>query len=217
MTRRSKYGRLLRGRFVTRVGPALALAATAAAITGGGGSSVAGGSEPEASYAVLEEEAGPTGLQIGPPAPGPAGPGETPVPTLPETAPEGAGNWPVASSVRRLETGSTGMSAWIARSSEGGVCVLFYDGTPVEGVAALDVGCSTEEGLDRGASIEVSEIPGQPGEVIAVGVVPDGVTSVSEVLADESTATSPVSGNAWIRVGTEPAAPGEIPNETRGS
>ena len=212
MTRRSTQGRRLRGRLARRVVPALGLATAAAAIAAAGGSSAAAGPEAPASYKALEAPAGPTGLRLGPPAPA----GEAPVPTFPASPPAGAADWPVASSVRRLELGEPGMSAWIARSSQGGVCVLFYDGTPVNGVAAVYAGCSTAEATNRGAAVEIAEIPGQPGEVIAAGVVPDGVSSVSEAMADGSTATSTVSGNAWVRIGQQPAAPGAQPIETTG-
>jgi hypothetical protein len=138
-------------------------------------------------------------------------------PTWPAQPPqEAAGRWPVTSSIRRLSLSVPGLSAWIARSGEGGICVLLYDGVPVEGAGAVDMGCSTPEGLARGASVEVSEIPGMPGKVIAAGVVPDGVTSVSATMADGSTETTPVSGNAWARVSDEPAAAGQQTTETIG-
>ncbi len=133
-------------------------------------------------------------------------------PSFPAQPPAGSSGWPVASTIRRLSLTAPGLSAWIARSSEGGICVLLYDGQPVHGVAALDIGCSTPEGLTRGAEVEVSEIPGLPGETIAAGVVPDGVSSVSQTMADGSTARSTVSGNAWARISAVPAAPGEQPN-----
>ena len=215
MTRRSTQGRRLRGRILRRVGPALGVATTAAAIAAAVGSSAAAGPEPQATYAALEAPGGPTGLRLG--SPSPTGTtGEPPVPTFPASPPAGAGDWPIASSVRRLELAEPGLSGWIALSSQGGVCVLLYGGTPVEGVAAVYAGCSTAEGRARGAAVEVAEIPGRPGEVIAAGVVPDGVSSVSEVLADGSTATSTVSGNAWVRVGHEAAAPGAELTETKG-
>jgi hypothetical protein len=122
----------------------------------------------------------------------------------------------VSSSIRRLSLSVPGLSAWIARSGEGGICVLVYDGVPVEGASAVDMGCSTPEGIARGASVEVSEIPGMPGKVIAAGVAPDGVTSVTTTMADGSTETSPVSDNAWARVGDEPAAAGQQSTETIG-
>jgi hypothetical protein len=78
------------------------------------------------------------------------------------------------------------------------------------------MGCSTTEGFARGASAEVSDIPGMPGKVIAVGVVPDGVTSVTTTMVDGSTQTVPVNGNAWARVGDQPAAAGGQSTETIG-
>ena len=196
-----------------RAAPLLAAAAAAGLlVTGGGSAGASGGAAPV--YSALASE-GPTGLTLV------SGhhlhmAGEAAAPSFPAQPPAGAENWPVASSIRRLALSDSSMSAWIARSSEGGVCVLVYDGVPVDGVAAVYAGCSSAEALTRGASVEIDEIPGMPGETIAAGVVPDGVTGVSERLADGSTATSAVSGNAWLRVGSEPAAPDEQPTEITG-
>lgn len=133
-------------------------------------------------------------------------------PTFPAEAPEPADqNWPVVSSIRRLHLETPGLSAWIARSAAGGVCVLLYDGVSVNGVSAVDLGCSSPAQLEDGASVEVSEIPGEPGEVIAAGVVPDGVTAVSQSMADGSTSTTAVVGDAWARVGDVAAAPEQQP------
>ena len=93
---------------------------------------------------------------------------------------------------------------------------MLYDGQRVDGVAAVDVSCSSPEGFGDGASIEVSEIPGMPGRVIEAGVVPDGVTRVRTALADGSSATSTVSGNAWTRSSSEPPAPGSEPTAITG-
>jgi hypothetical protein len=189
-------------------------AALATALLAGGGARAGASGASAPSYAALESTA-PSRLplveshrqrQAGDPV----------GPTFPAQPPEGATGWPVASSIRRLSLSEPGLSAWIARAADGGVCVLLYDGHPVEGVSALDVGCSPPEGVSRGASVEVSEIPGMPGKTIAAGVVPDGVTSVSEVMADGSTETSPVSGNAWARIADQPAGAGEQPTENRG-
>jgi hypothetical protein len=108
-----------------------------------------------------------------------------------------------------------GVSAWIARSQEGGVCVLVYEGQ-VEGVGSVGATCSTREGVADGASLVVTEMPGRPGRVLEAGVVPDGVTAVKTTLADGTTATSSVSDNAWARSGSEPAASGSEPTATRG-
>jgi hypothetical protein len=101
-----------------------------------------------------------------------------------------------------------GLSGWIASSIEGGICVLLYDGAPVGGVKAVYSGCSAEARLDRGASVEVSDIPGMPGRYLAAGVVPNGVSEVRFTMADGSTYTAPVKDNAWVRDTNQPAASG---------
>jgi hypothetical protein len=203
-----------RRRLLLRAGPPLAGAGLAAALLAGGGASAGASTAPAPSYAALASTA-PSGLPLVEShherrAGDPVGP------TFPAQPPEGATGWPVASSIRRLSLSEPGLTAWIARAADGGVCVLLYDGEPVEGVSAIDMGCSAPDGVARGAAVEVSEIPGMPGKTIAAGVVPDGVTSVSEVMADGSTATSAVSGNAWARIADQPAAAGEQPTENRG-
>lgn len=138
-------------------------------------------------------------------------------PTWPIEAPEGAGvDWPLASSIRKVSPGVQGVSVWIASSIAGGICVLLYDGAPVNGVSAVSAGCSTSEHVDNGATIEVSEVPGQPGKVYAAGVVPNGVTSVQSKMADGSTYTAPVSDNAWARVTDVPAESGQVPTQITG-
>lgn len=143
-------------------------------------------------------------------------PGSPTGPTWPASPPAGAQTWPVAATIRRLSLPTPGLSGWIARDSAGGVCILLYDGIAVQGVAAVYMGCSADGRTDRGASVEVSEIPGRPGEVIAAGVVPDGVSEVSTLLADGEASSLQVSDNAWSRIGDEPAAAGAETTETRG-
>jgi hypothetical protein len=109
-----------------------------------------------------------------------------------------------------------GVSAWIARSQAGGVCVLFYDGREVRGVGAVGATCSTPEDAGAGASLAIDEIPDEPGRVLEAGVEPDGVTGVRTTLADGSTATTSVTGNAWVRSGGESAAPGSEPTPITG-
>lgn len=213
MALRPRRGRLPRRRFL--LGATVPLAAVGLAAALGGGQASAGTSAAQApSFAALASTA-PSGLplvtshRLGS-ASDPSGP------TFPVEPPEGATDWPVAETIRSLSLGTPGLSAWIARSSEGGICVLLYDGAPVEGVSALDVGCSAPESAARGASVEVSDVPGMGGKVIAAGVVPDGVSAVSERMADGTTVTSQVSGNAWSRIGDQAAAAGEQPNEITG-
>jgi hypothetical protein len=138
-------------------------------------------------------------------------------PTWPIEAPEGAGTeWPLASSIRKVSPGVQGISVWIAKSIAGGICVLLYDGTPVDGVSAVAASCSTSEQVDKGATVELSEVPGQPGKVYAAGVVPDGVSSVQSKMSDGSTYTAQVADNSWARVTDVPAESGQTPTQTIG-
>ncbi|HXB15112.1 MAG TPA: hypothetical protein VNV44_05140 [Solirubrobacteraceae bacterium] len=209
-----------------RPGPRRRSLLWAAALVAAGGLATAlarGGAPAEAtpaqppSYAALAAGGeGASGLTIVDGSAPRATPGNA-GPTWPAVPPEGSGgSWPLTSSIRRLKLAVPGLSAWIARSAAGGVCVLLYDGKPVEGVNAVDLACSTPAGFGAGASLEVSEIPGMPGRVIEAGVEPDGVSAVSTPLADGTTAVSPVSGNAWARSGTEPPAPGAEPTAITG-
>jgi hypothetical protein len=196
------------------VAPALAAAGLAVASLAGGGAPARATPEAPPSYAALAAPAEPTGLALVDPhaAEAPATGG----PTWPASPPVGTGgSWPVTATIRRLKM--SGVQAWIARSAAGGVCLMLYDGRRVEGVAAVDVSCSSAEAFGDGASIEVAEIPGMPGRVIEAGVVPDGVTAVRTALADGTSATTAVTGNAWTRSGSEPPAPGSEPTAiTRG-
>lgn len=203
--------RLLRRRKYL-VGGMIGVIASAVALllSGGGTAATANPSSAAPTYSALAS-AEPSGLPLvsshhAREAGDPVGP------TFPAQPPElGDQNWPVTSSIRPLHLQTPGISAWIARSASGGVCVLLYDGVSVGGVSPVDVGCSSSGQLEDGASLEVSEIPGEPGKVISVGVVPDGVGSVAETMADGSTSTTPVVDNAWARVGDEVAAPGQVP------
>ncbi len=203
-----------RRRLLLGAGPPLAAAGIAAGLLAVGGTSAGASNAAAPVYSALAGNA-PSGLALVE-SHRPSGAGEPPGPTFPAQPPEGASGWPVASSIRRLSIGEPGLSAWIARADGGGICVLLYDGRSAEGVSAIDMGCSPAASAGRGASVEVSDIPGMPGRVIAAGVVPDGVTAVSEVMADGSTATSAVSGNAWARIAEQAAATGEEPNEITG-
>jgi len=197
------------------VAPALLAVGFAVASLAGGGAPAAAAPAAPPAYGALEGPAEPTGLTLVDPHSG--GPSPTGGPTWPASPPPSTGgSWPVTSSIRRLKPATSGLQAWIARSAAGGVCVMLYDGQRVEGVAAVDMSCSTPEGFGGGASIEVSEIPGMPGRVIESGVVPDGVTAMRIPLADGSSTTQTVSGNAWARSGSEPPAPGSEPTAITG-
>jgi hypothetical protein len=193
---------------------AAAAATTALLLGGAGAAATASAGSPATSYAALSGTE-PTELPLVDSVPGPGEPHPS-GPTWPAQTPEGATNWPIAASIRKIPLSTPGLSGWIASSTAGGVCVLLYDGAPVKGIAAVNFGCSTAAQVDRGATVEVSEIPGQPGKVISAGVVPDGVTSVSSTMADGSTDTVGVQGNAWSRVTDQPAAAGQETTETTG-
>jgi hypothetical protein len=215
MSERPHFGWYSVRRLLVRAAaPLMGLAGALVLLGGGGAPATATPATGGVSYTALASSE-PTGLPLVE-SHSPASPSAPSGPTWPAQPPhEAVGRWPVTSSIRRLSLSVPGLSAWIARSGEGGICVLLYDGVPVEGASAVDMGCSSPEGFARGASVEVSEIPGMPGKVIAAGVVPDGVTSVTTTMADGSTVTSPVKGNAWARVGEEPAA-SQQPTETIG-
>ena len=106
------------------MGPAAAL------LAGGGGDAVAG-TAPAPQYAALASTE-PSGLPLVDPHRTRTA-GEPVGPTFPAQAPEGATDWPVAESIRRVALDQPDLQAWIARASAGGVCVLLYDGAPVHG------------------------------------------------------------------------------------
>lgn len=195
-----------------RVAAPAAAAAAAAALLSGGGATAGAASEPTPGYAALAGTE-PTGLPLvvqgSAPVAGPSWPANPPAVTA-------GGSWPATSSIRRLKVAVPGASAWIARSAAGGICALLYDGRTVEGVGSVGATCSTPAGFGAGASLEITEIPGQPGRVLEAGVEPDGVTAVSTTLADGSVVTTPVEGNVWARSSNEPSAPGSEPIATRG-
>ena len=121
-------------------------------------------------------------------------------PTWPLQAPPGShGGWPLAESIRKLEIGAPNMTAWIAKSVGGGICVLLWAHQPAGATPSIGASCSseTEEGLEHGATAQVSDIPGEPGRVYVAGVVPSTVGSVTATLADGSSKTVTVDGNAW--------------------
>lgn len=196
---------------------AAAVAAAAFLLLGAGHGTSARASSvttAQASYAALASQQ-PSGLPLvtsHEPEPGVA-----PHPTWPAQAPEGAsGHWPDSSTIRPLKLSVPGLSAWIAASLEGGICMLLYDGEPVGGNAAVYSSCSAEGSLANGAGLHIESIPGKPGIVIDAGVVPNGVTSVTAQLADGKTETLAVNGNAWARESEEPMVPGQRPAWTTG-
>jgi hypothetical protein len=216
MSERPRFGWYsVRRLLVGAAAPLMALAGVLVLLDGGGAPATASSTATGVSYTALSSSE-PTGLPLVE-SHQPVSSSNPSGPTWPAQPPqEAAGRWPVTSTIRKLSLSVPGLSAWIARSGEGGVCVLLYDGVPVAGASAVYMGCSTPEGFARGASAEVSEIPGMPGKVIAAGVVPDGVTAVTTTMADGSTETTQVKGNAWARVGDQAAAAGRQSTETIG-
>lgn len=121
-------------------------------------------------------------------------------PTWPLTAPEGAqSSWPMAESIRPLHTDTPDATAWIAKSLGGGVCVLLWAHQPAGDTPSVGYSCSeeTEEGLRRGATTQVSGIPGEPGRVYVAGVVPSTVSAVTVTLSDGGSRTVPVKEGGW--------------------
>lgn len=120
-------------------------------------------------------------------------------PTWPVSPPEGSQSWPLAESIRKLDLQSPNMTAWIAKSQNGGICVLLWAHQPAGGVPSIGASCSgeSEEDVQGGATAQVSEIPGEPGVVYVAGVVPSTVSAVAVTQVDGSTETIAVKGNAW--------------------
>jgi hypothetical protein len=120
-------------------------------------------------------------------------------PTWPMEAPDGIqGGWPVAASIRAVSVDVPNVSAWIAKSTGGGICVLLWPHQPAGGVPGVGYSCSTSsEDLSQGATTQLSQLPDSPGKVYVAGVVPSGVESMKVTLADGTTTTVGVSDNAW--------------------
>jgi hypothetical protein len=122
-------------------------------------------------------------------------------PTWPLQAPEGSlsSNWPLAESIRKLNVQSPNMTAWIAKSLGGGVCVLLWVHQPTGDIPSIGSSCSgeTEADVNAGATTQISEIPGEHGTVFVAGVVPSTVAAVTATMADGTTKTVTVAENAW--------------------
>ncbi|HEU0251173.1 MAG TPA: hypothetical protein VFR48_10655 [Solirubrobacteraceae bacterium] len=122
-------------------------------------------------------------------------------PTWPLQAPEGSlsSAWPLAESIRKLNIQSPNMTAWIAKSVGGGVCVLLWAHQPTGDTPSIGSSCSgeTEVDVNAGATTQISEIPAEHGIVFVAGVVPSTVAAVIATMADGTTKTVTVSENAW--------------------
>ncbi len=125
-------------------------------------------------------------------------PGDPIVPTFPATLSSGfGGNVPVPSTIRKVTVGLSDITAWISKSSEGGICVLATDNKVVDHNIGVSFSCAKASQLGQGAAVEISEIPGEPGRTVAVGVAPDDKSTVSDTLPTGAVKTVTVSGNAW--------------------
>jgi hypothetical protein len=87
---------------------------------------------------------------------------------------------------------------WIAKSTDGGVCVLVSPHKTVEGPPAIGISCSEASNLSEGASGEVSSAA-EPGRVVIAGVAPNGVQQVvhASPLSGGAAKKLTVSDNAW--------------------
>lgn len=116
-------------------------------------------------------------------------PSEAVGPGYPAVAP--GPKWPTPSAIRKIPVSVPGVSLWIAKTAEGGVCAMSY----LAGNAGMGVSCTKSEGgLANGAG---GELTTASGAILYAGVVPSGVSSVNEKLPDGSTVTIPVTDNGW--------------------
>ncbi len=148
-----------------------------------------------ASYPALNSDA-PVGLQF--------------VATLPDHPSEGGApaypaaglgpKWPVPSTIRKIPVSVPGVSLWIARTAEGGICSISY----LAGDPGLGTSCTkSEEGLASGAGGSLTTASGDA--TLYAGVAPDGVSSVQEKMPDGSTVSIPVTDNGYVYVYHPPA------------
>jgi hypothetical protein len=148
-----------------------------------------------ASYPALSSDA-PVGLQFV--ATLPDHPTESGTPVYPAA---GLGpKWPEPSTIRKIPVSVPGVSLWIARTAEGGICAI----SSLAGSLGRGTSCTkSEEGLASGAGGSLSTASG--GATLYAGVAPDGVSSVQEKMPDGSTVSIPVSDNGYAYVYHQPA------------
>ena len=150
---------------------------------------------PNEAYPALNSTA-PTGLPLLSVAAKPWRAGDSTEPAYPAEVPAGQPNAPIPSSIRRVSVPLSTVSVWIAKSTEGGVCVLASPHKTVDGPPALAVGCSEAANREEGATDEVTS-DAEPGRVVMAGVVPSGVSQVTRTLASGAVVKIAVSDNAW--------------------
>ncbi len=136
----------------------------------------------------------------------PAGPA---FPMNPPSDAELAAEYPVASSIRPITTSLSGIRAWVAQSYSGGICVLAWDG---QAGAAVAFSCSSAANRERGATVEMIEMPAFPGATLLVGVVPSAVKAVDVATSNDGTHSIVVHQNAWALL-TSPAE-GHVVSQT---
>jgi hypothetical protein len=181
-------------RAIAVVGVIGSLIVLIALLASGGRSATAAEPVSYSAYPALDAT-GPTGLDL---VASTASPNAAPGPSWQIEDPSGGlqGGWPIASSIRRLDVSVPGVEGWIAKSVGGGLCVLASSVQSANpGVGAS---CAPDSrNLATGSSVELSELAGLPGTVIAVGAVPSTVSSVEVEFKDGSKRRVAVSDNAW--------------------
>jgi hypothetical protein len=116
-------------------------------------------------------------------------------PVFPTNPPGGmASHGPLLASIRRLPLSLPNVSAWIAKSADGGICVLASRHEPVKGTYPLGISCAPAALSESGVT---SEMEADGRKTVTVGVVPDDVSSVQVAFTDGSKETVQVSRNAW--------------------
>lgn len=118
-------------------------------------------------------------------------------PTFPASPTAGlASHGPVVDSIRKLPIGLPDVSAWIAKSAEGGICVLASRHQPVaKGAYGVGMSCVPAALLESGTVLELQSDGSDVGTI--VGVVPDNVSAVQVTLSNGASETVPAAGNAW--------------------
>jgi len=175
----------------------LAVAAALVAPLSNSVGAIASASAPKAplhaTYSALSAT-GPTGLPV-------VAPGSPAAATLGAKGPTFAAtpassNGPEAGSIRSLPVSTSTMSAWIATSASGGVCVLASPHQPVKpGIYGVGASCGTAATHDSGATLEFE--PPSGNRVMIAGVVPDDVSAVVVTLTDGESRAIPVASDAW--------------------
>lgn len=114
-------------------------------------------------------------------------------------------------SAKEVSVGVPGMRVWVAKSNEGGICILALKPQPARsGPVGPASGCTPEAKLGKGASIEQF---GPSGQNYETGAVPDGVSSVTVELTNGSTQTVAVHDNAYAVETTTPISQVSFTNE----